>query len=232
MPFIPFPNIPSFPGVPDIPRLPDISNLPATIIGIVGNILQGRIDALKVWGIFDEDGKPLADSGELSGGWKALLSLGSVRSTISFEHNKSANVSDFPIERGSFASYNKVELPAEAKVTLALSATDSRQQAFLALIDGAVISNDLYSIVTPQAVYVDYSIISRNYTRFADAGVNLLVVDLVLKQIRQVSPKFTESTPIESPKNPEDGGKVDNGKVQPKQSTLGKIVDAALEIGQ
>ena len=47
--------------------------------------------------------------------------LGSTLSTNSVDFSKDTKVSDFPVEQGSFASYNKVETPASPIVTLCLT---------------------------------------------------------------------------------------------------------------
>jgi hypothetical protein len=152
------------------------------------------------WGIYDTDGNPLAD--------EKLLSTGAV------EYSKETKISDFPLERGGFASYNKVETPANPRVTLYFTGSENERTEFLNTLDEAVKSTDLYSVVTPEMTYIEYSIEKYDYQRTHSKGANLLIVDLALREIRQVEAQYTKASQVK------DVGAVppvDSGKVQTKQ---------------
>jgi hypothetical protein len=213
MPLIPFPVVPILPGVPNIPRLissviPPVALAAAgTVLAILGSALQSPTR----WGIFDSTGKPLINTSGIS-----LLSSGPVLSTFSVDYSKELRVSDFPVEKGGFASYNKVELPGAPAVTLCLSGSAANRKAFLNAVDAAAKSTNLYSVVTPEVTYINHTIERYNYQRRSSHGATLLSVDIFLKEVRQVSAQYTtaSTSPINSPQNPGATPTENTGQVQ------------------
>lgn len=222
MPFIPFPNVPHSPGVPAIPRLPGVTveSIVRSGVGIIQGALWQVFQARNQWGIFDSEGNPLSDP-RLFGG--LLASIGGPEvSTGALDYSKETRVSDFPVERGGFASYNKVELAACPVVTLCMMGSESDRTAFLAAVDTACKSNELYSVATPEVTYRNYAIERYGYQRRSNKGATLLLVDLTLKEVREVSAQYTTAQ-IDEPKDAGSTPVVDTGKVQakaPDQSTL------------
>jgi hypothetical protein len=234
MPNIPFPNVPEYPGVPPLLRQANsaIAAIPAlaigigTLEGILGNALQQPLN----WGIFDSLGNQLGGSStsgnSILGALAAQLTGNNapVLSTLSFDFTREAKVSDFIIEQGSFASFNKVQNPANPVVTLAFSGSQDDRTNFLNAIDAACISTDLFSVVTPEVTYVNYSLERYSISRRGDRGATLLVVEISLKEIREVSATFTQSLamPILNPQNASATTPTNNGLTQPgaNDSTL------------
>lgn len=221
MALIPFPNVPDSPGVPLIPRSPNFPPLAGIGLGVLEGIIWRSFQINSRWGIFDSQGRALGNPQNLI---LESIGIGSTLSTASVEFTKETRVSDFPLEKGGFASYNKVELPAEPIVTLNISGSDSARQAFLNDVDKACKSTDLYDVVTPEITYKGYSIERYNYQRKSERGCTLLRVEIGLKEVREVSAQFTKA----APKQPGAQPQVDNGKVQAQQpdvSTLKSITD-------
>lgn len=218
MPLIPFPDVPRLPGVPAIPRLFD-NTTPATFIRAGLGLLQGALwsafQSKTMWGIFDSKGAPLVPS---SGFINTLLGVGPTLSTNAIEYVKETRTSEFPVERGGFAAYNKVETPGTATVTLCFQGSESERTNFLNIIDAACKSTDLYSVVTPEVKYLKYSFTNYNYQRKAVKGATLLTVDIGLREIREVSALYSQvqATPIAAPKSAPATPTVAAGKVQPK----------------
>jgi len=233
MALIPFPDVPKFPGVPALPRSPKFPPLVRSGLGLVQGMLWRVFQVQTRWGIFDSKGKPLGDPAKFTGLIGNALDaagLGSTLSTNSVDYSKETKVSDFPIEQGSFASYNKVETPASPIVTLCLTGSENNRRTFLEAIDKAVKSTDLYSVVTPEVTYIDYSIERYNYSRRNSKGATLLIVEITLKEIRQVSSQYTQSNKgqVDAPKDAGATPTTDNGKVQakiPDTSTLKAIAN-------
>ena len=212
MTLIPYPNVPAYPGVPPIPRTAPGS--PAIDVALANPQEPAPAQTQSVsyaeqWGIYNSvSGKPLYKP--VDGGTLSFFSLAYVRRM---------QISDFPIEANAsgqgaaFASFNKVWQPANPIVTLALSGPDSDLTAFLAALDAACISTELYSVVTPDAAYVGYSIESYSYQRTAQRGATMLMVEISLKQILQVQPSYSEiSNRHKSPQSPSAG---QSGKQRP-----------------
>jgi hypothetical protein len=229
MPLIPFPAIPAYPGVPPLPRAAIASPIISIGLGSLASILINSLQAQSQWGIYDQNGNLLGidNSGSLS--IESIISNqitgggDSVQSTVSVEYNKENKISTFPVEQGGFATYNKVQLPANPVVTLALSGDESDRTQFLAAIESACNSTDLYNVVTPEVTYTNYSLERYNYRRSASRGMTLLIVEISLEEVRTVSATFTQATLIQTPQAPDAAAQVQNGLTAtqaPDQSVL------------
>jgi len=200
-------------------------------LGALQGILWRSLQVRGQWGVYDSKMRQVGDPSIFTGILGNIiegLGVGSTYSTDSVEFLKEMTVSDFPVERGGFASYNKVEAPAAPSVKLCLQGTESQRTAFLNAIDQACKSTDLYSVVTPEVTYKDYSIERYDYSRRAQRGATLLIVTLNLKEVRQVSAQFTTTQKIKDPKDTGATPQADTGKVQPKvpdASTLRKGIE-------
>lgn len=225
MPRIEFPNVPKALGVPDIKRGITNQSITNAALGIVQGALWQAFINQDNWGIFDVDNNKLADIKYTTPALSRLF--GSSQSTLSVEFSKEMRSSDFPLELGSFASYNKVEMPATPTVVLCVTGTEDERKNFLTALDKATKSTTLYNVVTPEVVYEGYSIDRYNYSRRAESGATMLIVELSLKQVREVVPLYGTAT-IVSPANPESKPTANTGSVQPekpKASLLKKGVD-------
>lgn len=242
MPFIQFPNVPAFPGVPALVRPVQIAvarNTPLSIaLGTVENLLIQALQQTPRWGIFDLAGNQLGiNATQINPILSVLASQfsGAVApslSTLALDYVKETRVSDFPVEGGSFATYNKVELPANPLVTLTLAGTEDDRTTFLNAIDAACKSTNGYNIVTPTVTYTNYTIERYNYGRRAQRGATLLMVEVSLKEIRQVSASFTTATkPIINPQNPGATPQTNSGMTQPATPDTSTLRSIANKLG-
>lgn len=243
MPTIPFPSVPAYPGVPALTRPISAGiarNVPLSIaLGTVENLLIQALQQYPKWGIFDAAGNQL---GIDASGINPLLSVlvsqigGStapVLSTLSVDYVKEMKSSSFPVEGGSFATYNKVELPANPVVTLTLDGTLADRTNFLSAIDGACKSTKGYNVLTPEVTYANYSLDRYSYGRRASRGATLLIVEVVLEEIRQVSATFTTATPtpIVNPQNPGATPQTNSGMTQPATPDTSTLRSIANKLG-
>lgn len=225
----PFPNVPEAPGVPALNRAVNSAIAASPVISLVGGSLEILlINALQQpskWGIYDQDGNQLGINPNsqtiLQAVGGALLtqltgSSGPILSTNDFTFTRDVRISDYPIEQGKFASYNKALTPASPLVTLILNGQESDRTNFLEAIEDACQSTELFSVVTPEIVYTGYSIERYTYSRKAQRGATLLIVEVSLKEIRTVRATFTTaSTPINAPQNAAATPAESNGITQP-----------------
>lgn len=230
MALIPFPNVPKLPGVPAIPRSAKFPPAARVALGLLQGALWRIFQVQNQWGIFDSKGKPLADPRRFQGLAGDLLNTlgGTTVSTGALDYSKETKVADFPVERGGFASYNKVETAAAPVVTLCMNGNEGDRKKFLDAIDKATKSTDLYSVVTPEVTYIDYAIERYNYQRRSSKGATLLIVDISLKEVRQVSAQSNKNGQVGDTKEAGATPQVDSGKVQaqtPKASTLKSLAD-------
>jgi hypothetical protein len=229
MPLYPYPDIPPLPGVPPLPRSVDIPPAIGLILGEVASILLNALQSPAQWGIIDQNGNILGENDQNLSIIQSIQAQvtgmqGPILSFNALEYLKETRISDFPIEEGSFASYNKVELPGTSTVTLALAGNVSDRSSFLNAIDEACTSTNLYFVVSPETVYGPVSLERYNYVRRSERGATLLLVEIVCKEIREVSAVYsTVATPINQPQNPNAVSQTNSGLVQPTpldQSTL------------
>lgn len=231
MSLIPFPYVPKLPGVPYLPRLVGRVIPPAvsTGLGLIGSFFGSLMQSQTKWGIYDQNGIPIG--GTSSSLWSGVASIfgGPILSTNHVEYRKETKVSDFPTEGGRFATYNKVELPSQPMVALAMSGSESQRSQFLTAIDTAVKTTDLYSVVTPDATYINHTLERYNYSRRTQRGANMLVVEIFLKEARDVSAKYATAKPaINNPKAISAASIIDAGKQQVKQ-TIQSVENAVIK---
>jgi hypothetical protein len=130
---------------------------------------------------------------------------------VRFEHKEDYEISDYPVEAGSFMSYNKVKLPEEIRVRVSTGGSIFSRQALLNTIDLAMNTTGLYSVVTPEKVYLNFNFVRRDMVREADSGAGLIAVDITLRQILQTATALFQST-----QNPSVAGTVSSSSVTPQ----------------
>ena len=166
------------------------------------------------WAIFDKDGNKALDFDTF---FSCSIKAGS-------------KISSNPVEKGSFADYNKVASPTTVSVVLGRTGKSGELAAFLTALDRLTDSTDVVSIVTPEKTFLDYNLVSCDYDRKAENGVDRLLAGLMLQEIRQVGPQYGNETikPISKAqaRNPTDASTTDVGKQQGRttqKSTLEKL---------
>lgn len=158
------------------------------------------------WGIF-KDNKPVLVSD----------SVGSV------EYTRDYQISDYPQEKGAFASYNKVQVPYQTKLSFLIGAT---RKDFLSALDAAVKSLDLVTVVTPEIFYDSANLMHCNYRREAQHGVTLIRVDVWCEEVRIVAgPEFSDS------KSTNGAGADVSGQTQPVPTVQNEPKATELSVG-
>lgn len=199
------PDVPNAPGVPPLAwdgPPPDEPALQAPPSGGGASYPVPQAGPPPVWGIFDQSGAPVA------------VSESAVYSFAGMGLSKDARIPNYQIEQGAFGSYNKVQTPYQAPVRLVCGGDVQTRQAFLAAVDAAQQSLDLYSIVTPEVTKLNANITGYSLRRETEDGAYLLKVDLRVEEVRVVTAAYTTSTAEPSGASP-----VGSGKVQPQAPT-------------
>ena len=189
------PNVPPGPGVPALFRANPVTTgflkvqlLLQDAAGVLGLFLVPH------WGVFNFIGQPMVVPD----------------SFVSMDYRKDFRISDYVTEKGGFQSYDKVEMPFDARVTMACGGVNMTKDKFLSAIDGAVKSLDQYHVLTPDADYRWCNLIHYDYRRTRGTGGGLLIVDLWLQQIRD-----NASTTYTNTKEPSGATNEAKGTVQP-----------------
>lgn len=103
-----------------------------------------------------------------------------------------------PIEKGSFATYNRIIDPYEGTCRLALEGTESEIQQALDGLEELRKGLKKIEFIMPFANYENLMLESYDYRRDSHSGFNLLQVDVRLKEIREVESART-TTSVEEP---------------------------------
>lgn len=203
MPLIQYPKVPLTAGVPALARaasaVAGAGNL--ALIGAGALRQLGLIGSPKVWAILGPNGK-------------AIIRPDSV---LGMEYRGEAKISTYPVEGGSFGSYNKVQAPYDLHIIMTCGgAGKMTREAFLARMEALKASVELCSVVTPDAVYKSLNLVQFDYRRTSTNGVTLLTVDASFSEIR-----VTATTEYTKTAKPSGAGMVNNGSTKAEAPAAG-----------
>lgn len=227
-----YPDVPAFRGVPQLRRSPTAGQLQA--LSIATAAINGRLwqatAAMPTWGIYPAGLAPTGARGRLIDRLidtsnpfspnKETAANGRVivpDSVYAFENRNEFKVSDFPVQRGAFASYNKVSSPFEVTVRLIKSSTLEGRARFLQQVDSVLNTLDLYDVVTPERIYQNVNMTRYEVTRRSSQGAYFLAeVDVFFRQIIQVTAQYSASAAAtRNAEQPSARPSVSQGIVQP-----------------
>jgi hypothetical protein len=185
-----------------IPNIPDFKGLVTSgsnaLIGLGGAAIIRAIFG-NVWGLVNEFGVPVVLADNVLG--------------LSFQ--SASTIVNAPIEGGSFASYNKVATPSQAVVQMSKGSGGALQRgAFLAQLLALEGSTLKFYVISPEFVHRNMCITNVDYARSAQEGVQLIVVNVSLEEVREVKVNYS----FEEVEAPSDAKAVDGGSVQPKDA--------------
>lgn len=201
------------PGMPNIPNFKGLvtSGVDA-IIGFGGAYAINRIFGNQ-WGVYNQFGVPilLADT------------------VHSLKYQNTSQVAQAPVEKGTFASYNKVQDPYKASVTLIKGGGNPTERgAFIAQLEMLSKSTLLFNVVTPEYVHRNASIVGYDFAREPGGGARMIIANLHLQEVRQ---SRVEYETVET-KAPEDSPTAEAGEQQVEEvpdSALRRISDFAID---
>lgn len=177
-----------YPLVPNAPGVPTLLRSAATILDTItlgylglGDALTSLIGAEPIkWSVIDASGQKFAP-------YDTIFAVG---------YQNDARVSDYPVELGAFAAYNKVEAPFDISVTLMCGGSEEDRAAFVAAVERARASLDLYTITTPEYTYRNVNFVSLSMQRTARDGAYLIIAQMTAREVRQKA-----SAAYSTPKN-------------------------------
>jgi hypothetical protein len=182
-----FPNVPNVPGVPQLLRNP-LAPIALPSLLIADLISISNFGNAQQWGLF-LDGNSVIAADNL----------------VVFELKQNWAIADYPIEQGSFETYDKVQQPYDVRLTFSRGGSESDRSEFLASVEDIVNDTNLYDAYTPEGTYINLNVAHYDYKREAKNGVGLLTVNLYLTQVRaDVSQQYstTAAGATGSPANP------------------------------
>lgn len=149
-----------------------------TLIGNVASALWSLFSDVPPWGIYEE-----------GGGSPAVM----VDSVIDMTNSMSSQVSEYRLESGSYASYNKVQKPRVIPIRISKGGSAAERDALIEWLDENVADTTLFDIVTPERAYTSMTLVSYTNRREARQGVTVLYVDCVFQEVRETEPEYTSS---------------------------------------
>src|SRR5262249_51706443 len=126
-------------------------------------------------------------------------------------------IANYPVEKGAFESYDKVQTPYEVRVRFASGGSIPNRQALLNSIAAIAGDLNLYDVVTPEAIYTSANIAHYDYNREAARGLGLMVIDVLFQQVRVSSTQTFTQSPSSS--NPQSVGQVQPQAASSQQTT-------------
>lgn len=173
------PSIPSLPSV-NVPKVVSFAKSPAAVLNVVSLIAKNlpKLNPPRpIYAILNAETLiPLT----IPDSWQEITPLVS-----------EYQVSDYPIEDGAFATYNKVRRPSLVAATLTKGGTDLERATWLEAIRQQLQSDPtaLYNILTPAGIFPNQTLVSLSFQTRNDRGSNLLYLEM----------KFSEVPPIDVP---------------------------------
>jgi hypothetical protein len=158
-----------------------------------------------VWGLFDSSGNAVITP----------------TSWLGVDFHSEARVPSYPIELGSFGSYNKVNAPYEARPTMTIGGTIAERTSFLTTCKNLKEDVNLYVWTTPEFSYPNVNFVDYSYSRTGERGVQLITVEAHLQEIRPApAPSFSNTA------DPSGQAQTQNGAVQPQTPTAGQTAQS------
>lgn len=108
-----------------------------------------------------------------------------------------SNLPEEPIEKGSFADYNRTINPITISCRLASQGTPSTLQSTIERLQELKAGTEKITLITPMMTYENFMLESFDYRKDEHTGHNVLVVDVRLKEIREIEGQKTTSSVTE-----------------------------------
>jgi hypothetical protein len=182
---LPFLSVPAFPDVPRVAGVPALLRKVQPILDAVGYIdhvtnAVGQIlntPALETWGVFKTQGEAALEPD----------------SFIGIEYKQGSKLLDYPVEDGGFATYNKVQGPFDACITMAKGGSMDDRQKFIKTVAALCADLELYTITTPDASYLSVNLERYDYRQEQQSGSHIMIVTLYFREIRVIADSTTHS---------------------------------------
>jgi hypothetical protein len=117
-------------------------------------------------------------------------------------------LSDYPLEKGAFESYNKVSTPFSAKIRFASGGSEQEREALLTSVATIASTLELYDLVTPEKTYSNVNVEHYEWARSSHNGVGMIQVEIWVLEIRQNAVTTFSNTQSPAAADPVNGGSV------------------------
>lgn len=156
-----------------------------TLLGNTANRLMDFLFPAPTWGVYKTGTTQLAFD---------------VSSVFDLGISGSSVISNYPIEEGTFTSYNKVVNPNTYPIRLARDGSQSQRTAFLNWLENSKNSFDLFDVLCPERTYKNVTLESYRIIRTSESGAAMILADCLFQEIRQIPAAYT-TTGVPAPEN-------------------------------
>lgn len=123
-----------------------------------------------------------------------------VSSVVELDIGGESNVSDYPVEDGSFTTYNKMIMPNMFAIRMTRDGSTELRTAFLNWLESSKNNFDLFDVMCPERTYRNGTLKSYRITRTSASGAAMIVADCIFQEIRQIPAAYTTAG-IPNPEN-------------------------------
>lgn len=174
----------SIPGVPNL-----LKNAPKaiglTLLGNAASALWNFLFPGPTWGVFDVGTTDRSVA---------------VSSVSEIDISAESRVSDYPIQTGSFTTYNKVKLPNIVTIRMTKDGQEISRAELLSWLDLHVNAQTLFDVLTPEWRYPSMTLVGYRMNRSARSGAAMIIADCLFQQVRELPAAYSVAT-IEEPEN-------------------------------
>lgn len=191
-----YPLVPKLAGVPSVLRAGAqvFDTLTLGFLG-AGDLVDSIVGSEPVlWGVFRDNGQPIAE----------------YDSVVSMNYRDDCRVSDYPIENGSFASYNKVDQPFTTQVMLSCGGSMTRRAAFQAALRDARRTLTLYTVIVEDGTFTNCNLVALDWARSNQDGAHIIKAYCEFREIR-----VRGTTAFSQTEDPAGASPINQGQVQP-----------------
>lgn len=173
-----FPNVAQLPGVPQLIRANQAIGTIQLAVGAVQHFLGAAAQSKPTWGIFDDKGNLAIEPS----------------SFLDFDFSIDWNLPTFPLQDGEFSNYNKVSLPYEASVKISQGGSLADRRRLLNKLNAIAGDTKLYSILTPEQVYVSVNILRYRLRRQGREGAYFFAdLEIYFRKIKQTTSQYSST---------------------------------------
>ena len=190
---VPLPSGYTVPIAPGIPNLAGLATtfLPTPVLAVADSLGLSSLFPPQ-WGIFSTAGAVLVQTD----------------SVVEMDYVGDSNIPTYPIEQGGFLSYNKVQMPYTATLTMArgsggivgdISAfigSATGRSAFLAQLEALKTGLTLVNVVSPDKVYTSANVTHYEVDRSAETGVSVITARVTIEEVRVTASSATTNTTL------------------------------------
>lgn len=149
-----------------------------------------------------------------------------IHSFIGIDVSASGNTASAPIEKGSFNSYNKTRAPKQLTIDVSFQGSEAELHEAIDVLDELQQSTNVFSIITPQYEFENYTLESYSFSQRVDSGGGgILFASLTCVEIQETAAAYSsvsqdaiqssQASPVTAADaaNPSDVSTVETGQV-------------------